>query len=142
MRERTVPEDWVLQQWHAEGLSVAEMVDRIETETGEKVTSEAVRWHLRRLGLLKRARTLPWEMSADDRRRYKAQLIKWAFDREAGVKLSERHERLVDKFLDECRQEQVVWAYSASLGLKKLQRSTVPQSKIHPTLPIVTVGFN
>lgn len=112
---RYVPSDSILAKWREEGLSLNEMVDRIEKETGHRVARSTVASALSRAGLTNRVRytdEIPWpRIKVEHNRHYALTMLRYLARRNQGLPLDDNQEERLDSWLDRLDEENAVVTY-------------------------------
>lgn len=113
--QRIVPEDRVLAAWLDEGLTHAEIADRIYEETGHKVARSTVSVALHRAGLTEdRPRfkdEIPWRLKGKDLKAYPVRMLRLLGKRRAGMELTGEENKRLDNWLETMRAENAVVAH-------------------------------
>lgn len=112
---RFVPSDSTLAKWKAEGLTVAQMVDRIRERDGVEVSAGTVYSALSRAGLTEQIRYddfIPWSpIRSDHHGHYALSMLRLAARREAGQQLPEYRLRKLQAWEERLREDDAVVAY-------------------------------
>lgn len=103
---RVMPDKTTLKRWlEVEGLSRQDVVDRVEAETGTRVSLSAVSMAMSRYGLAPRRNRwddmLPWRVKAEHGSMKEAILLRKLGRRKAGLPNSAKNDAWLDTWLNE-----------------------------------------
>lgn len=113
--QRLVPDDRTLAAWVAEGLTHAQIAQRILDTTGHRVARSTVSVALHRAGLAEdRPRfkdTIPWRLRGTDLKAYPIRMLRLLGKRRAGMDLNAEENKRLDSWLRTMDEENAVVAY-------------------------------
>lgn len=120
MAVRIIPPKNQLARWLEAGLTHEEIVDKIEEETGQRVTRPAVSLAVKREGLdgIGRSRTIqrrkeeiPWRVQPRHLQRYPVRMLRLYARARSGGALNEGEASRLDSWLAKLHEEGLVVAY-------------------------------
>ena len=112
---RYVPSDSTLAKWREQGLTLNEMVYRIEADTGHRVARSTVASALSRAGLTNRIRyddDIPWpRVKLEHNRHYALTMLRYLARRNRGLPMNDNQEERLDSWLERLKEEKAVVTY-------------------------------
>lgn len=112
---RKVPSDVILAKWREEGLTLNEIVDRIERQEGVRVARSTVASALSRAGLTDRVRydrVIPWTpIKVEHNAHYALTMLRLLARRRSGFDLTEDQASRLDSWLVKLKDDKAVVTY-------------------------------
>lgn len=134
---RLTPDKTTLRRWIEEGLTHAQMAERVYRETGEHVSRSSISAAISRLGLSEPTpryeRELPWRVKVQHLKAYPARMLRLLGRRNAGKTLTEEEQHRLSSWLELLDRERAVVAYDPDseegffyVARKRGERSSLP----------------
>lgn len=125
-RPRILPDKATLARWRREGMTHAEMAERVYQETGHRVTTMAISVAMNRYGLsepMKRyAKEIPWRVKVVHAGETPARMLRLLARRRAGESLTERDDKMLTNWLARLKKENAVVAYDPESGFHYVEK--------------------
>jgi len=144
---RLLPDNQTLRRWvEADGLTHAQIADRIEKETGQRVARSTVSAALSRAGLSAKQERytdeIPWRVEAGHLREYPARMLRLLGRRNRGLSLKDEEDLRLTNWLEMLREENAVVAYDpkAREGFVYTERVDTDPTDLPIRRQIVKVG--
>ena len=116
MNNQKVPDKNTLARWQDEGLTHQQMADRVQLETGERVSRAAISMALKRYGLTDETQPrypveVPWTVFERHQRAYPVRMLRLLGRRRAGREMSEEQEARLNAWLRWIKETDSVVGY-------------------------------
>lgn len=112
---RRLPDNRTLVRWSDEGLTQAEMCERIFQDSGYRPSRSSISAALSRAGLSKEMNryndTIPWRVKNEHLREYPARMLRLLGRRRSNSDLTDEENRRLDSWLTRLNSENAVVAY-------------------------------
>lgn len=112
---RLLPDTVTLQRWLAEGLTHAQIADRIYNLTGQRVARSTVSSAIHRAALSspgnRYSDELPWRVKTQHQKEYPARMLRLVGRRRAGLDLDDEENQRLDSWLSRLEADRAVVGY-------------------------------